>query len=199
MLRADSIRQMEDVLAIVKAKYNKGTNIKKACREAIEEVSKRYEKRYQTINDLCTRRLNQNIDSFYLQIAEWLHGKPQMLIKAIQDHIDSHSLNEITLFLNSDANQKESSFRTQRVLNEETFSFRLDNHVAKKLKVLAISSEEDTAEWLTMAVTEIINQKYNLWLSEQVDLPIKPMNTIQEQNKMKQEQLIILPRNQTMV
>ena len=90
MLRQESVRQLLEVLELTRLARSRGVPLEQAYQDAIRDVSNRYKVRYQTIGDLCRRRLGlRDIDQFVELLRRWLGvGDGGPLKRAIRQNAD---------------------------------------------------------------------------------------------------------------
>ena len=179
-LEPESVNQMFEVLIRFYNKYSRTYNVPKSHIEAMKEVSKNGEngKEYQTIHDLCVRRMGfHNVDKFRSLLEEWVSGNPEPLKKLLNEHASSnhieiiqffeqHKFTETKIKTGVGLSPTKSTVTSLHALNEN-FSFKLDPSAAKKLKVLSLIEEVSTADWLTNIVHKAVEQKYSEWIDKQ--------------------------------
>jgi len=74
-LRSESIKQILCVLDNFWHQNRNGQSIQYAYREAVNFTAKKYLVRYQTIGDLCRRRLGlTTIYDFHAYLKQWVDG-----------------------------------------------------------------------------------------------------------------------------
>lgn len=89
MLTPDSVRQLIDVLTLVRHAHSRGVPVPRAYQDAVRDVSNRHRVRYQTIGDLCRRRLAlRDVDQFLDMLGRWLRGDATPLKQAMQRNAD---------------------------------------------------------------------------------------------------------------
>lgn len=87
MLQVQSVNQLLQVLDFTRRSHSRGTSLTAAYQDAIRDVSSRHHVRYQTIGDLCRRRLALgDIADFVNLLERWLRGDPEPLKFRILEH-----------------------------------------------------------------------------------------------------------------
>lgn len=163
MLKSKSVDQILDVLTESRARHSNGEPLIRAYQRAVEAVSKDYHVAYQTIGDLCRRRLQlPTINSFYNLLEQWVMGNPDPLMNVLQTHTTIQNHGKLNAYF-GERKQEIASITTKG----ETFTFRLSDDAAKKLKILSIECGSPS-EWLSRAVPEVINARYKDWLNDQI-------------------------------
>lgn len=90
MLQMDSVHQLLQVLELSGRSHRRGHPIGSAYQDAIRDVSSRHHVRYQTIGDLCRRRLGlTDMNEFVLLLTRWLAGDPIPLKQRIVQNSES--------------------------------------------------------------------------------------------------------------
>ena len=168
VLSPRSINQMFDVLTKFRIYYERRYTVDKAYQNAVEDVRKKYGVAYQTIGDLCRRRLELKvIREFYNLLGNWVAGNASPLISVLMAHTREEDHPKISDYFN----QQKPKSHTERTAfvrsDEETFTFRLDGDAAKKLKILSIESGSPS-EWLSQVVSEVVDRRYKDWLNDQL-------------------------------
>jgi len=168
MLHSKSVNQILDVLTKFRARHSRGEPVIKAYQGAVEDVRKDYHVAYQTIGDLCRRRLQlATINNFYNLLEQWIMGNAEPLL----DVLLAHTIKQDHGKLSSYFYEGKQKFGTQKTasfaLEGETFTFRLGGDAAKKLKILSIESGS-SSEWLIQVVSEVVNRRYKDWLNDQL-------------------------------
>jgi hypothetical protein len=121
MLQAQSVNQLLQVLESTRRKHGHGNSLPAAYQEAIHDVSSRHHVRYQTIGDLCRRRLAlSDIAEFVNLLDRWLRGDPGPLKSRILQHSVSAARSSIEHFF--DEGQPASPFRSGTPLFRATVS-----------------------------------------------------------------------------
>ena len=90
MLQLDSVHQLLQVLELTRRSYRRGIPLGRAYQDAIRDVSSRHHVRYQTIGDLCRRRLGLgDMNEFVSLLTSWLAGNPTPLKQRVTQHSES--------------------------------------------------------------------------------------------------------------
>lgn len=90
MLEVGSVHQLLQVLELTRRAKLRGLPLRRAYQDAIHEVSSRHQVRYQTIGDLCRRRLGlADMDGFVALLTQWLAGDRAPLQQRILQHSES--------------------------------------------------------------------------------------------------------------
>lgn len=168
MLRSKSLNQILDVLTKFRARHSRGEPVIKAYQGAVDEVRKDYQVAYQTIGDLCRRRLQlSTINNFYNLLEQWVIGNPEPLLDVLLALTIKQDHDKLISYFD-ERNQKAGIQKTTSVpLERETFTFRLGGDAAKKLKILSIEIGSPS-EWLSQVVSEVVNRRYKDWLNDQL-------------------------------
>jgi hypothetical protein len=168
MLKPKSVDQFFDVLTKFKTEYAKGYPVAKAYQGAVEEIRKKYSVAYQTIGDLCRRRLGlRTIEDFYGLLEKWVVGDTEPLISVLMNNTKEYSHSKIFDYFKEIGGKPEKQKANSFVAKPEAFNLSLEHETAKKLKVLSLMEENNSSVWLSNAVSEIVEQRYAKWLDNQ--------------------------------
>lgn len=168
MIQSKSVNQILNVLTKFRARHSRGEPIIKAYQGAVDEVRKSYDVAYQTIGDLCRRRLQlRTINDFYNLLEQLVLGNCKPLMDVLMAHTRREDHHRIANYFNQE--KPKGSVESPPFPREEgeTFTFRLSHDAGKKLKILSIESESPS-EWLSQAVSEVVYRRYKDWLSDQL-------------------------------
>ena len=89
MLEPSSLEQMFFVLRTFKLRYSAGDDVEEAYRGAVDQASRHFGVTYQTIGDLCRRRLGlAQIDEFYGLLRQWVSGSSMQLRDLIKRYTE---------------------------------------------------------------------------------------------------------------
>lgn len=169
MLKSMTVKQMIDVLESFKVEYQRHHVVTKAYQTAVDKVSKKYGVAYQTIGDLCSRRMRlESINAFYNLLEKWMLGKPEPLKQLILRNTDTSARHEIVEYFGNVAqgiSGCNESFLEEELF--ETFSIQLQKEKAKKLKVLSIMNSLSVSDKLREQVEKAIEDEYRIWLRKQ--------------------------------
>ena len=169
MLTSKSIEQILAVLTRIRARCLRHDSIKKAYQGAVYETSKNYDVTYQTIGDLCRRRLGlKNIDQFHGLLEKWIAGNAEPLMSVLISKTASRNHYKIRDYFG----RKNHEFVVENTRppgsEEESFTIRLPRDIAKRLKVLSLMSGDSLPKWLSEVVTQVVEQRYKEWLATQI-------------------------------
>ena len=168
MLQSKSVDQILDVLAKFRTRHSNGEPLIRAYQGAVEAVCKDYRVAYQTIGDLCRRRLQlPTINSFYNLLEQWVMGNPGPLLSVLQTHTTKRHHDKLCAYFGQGEQEVVAGKTTSITAKGETFTFRVSGDAAKKLKILSIESGSP-AEWLSRTVPEVVNARYKDWLNDQL-------------------------------
>ena len=99
-LRERSVDQLLFLLVKVKDYHRLGFDIETAYKQSVSKTSKQFRVAYQTIGDLCRRRLGlDNIYQFYKILQNWIDGDPSNLKNLIGNHVSVTDRKRINNFL----------------------------------------------------------------------------------------------------
>lgn len=173
-LQQKTIEQLFAVLKNTKAYYIGGAPIKEALQKAINEVSTSCGIAYQTIGDLCRRRLKlDNIGEFHDLLRKWFEGDPSQLLEVIKQQTSTTSHGEINaFFFDHELGYKkiqDDSIKDDGMNDSEVITFRLDFKTAEQLRELAERDGQSIAEWLKKTVSELVSSKMEEWLFKRVE------------------------------
>ena len=168
MLRSINVDDLLEILKVFKGRYDSGNSVPEALNFAKHLVARG---RSETvIHDLYTRRLRLNgINEFRGLLENWVTGNPSPLISVLKNNTNKHDHNRIITFFT----QGKTSLQKQKAetVGQETFSFRLNNDIAKKLRIL-FTAEEVSSDWIAKIVSKSVNQRYDEWLNKQKPDPV---------------------------
>jgi hypothetical protein len=172
MLKKSSVEQMIDLLTHVKRKCNAGYSIRKAYQEAVLTISKNYNVAYQTIGDLCCRRLKlSEINIFINKLEDWIHGNPDKLKQLLLQNSETSCRQQIVQFFDNEilgVTTKPQVDGNIPIEEHEIFTVQLHKDYAKKLKVLTVMNELSIHKKLTDYLENKIEEEYTSWLKTQV-------------------------------
>ena len=167
MLETKSVDQILSVLRKFRSRYARGEPVTKAYQGAVEAVRKDYDVAYQTIGDLCRRRLElRTINDFYELLEKWVTGNAQPLIGVLLEHTGTENHHKIADHFKQNKHGSDVRKASPICGRGETFTLRLAADAAKKLKILSIESPS-SSEWLSEVVAEVVEQHYENWLKEE--------------------------------
>ncbi len=163
-LQIKSTEQILEVIQITRNGFRAGLPIKDSYNTAVQQVSQKYRRTYQTIADGCTRRLGSiKAEKFRELLMESFSGNHDPLISTLKKHslYGSHKL--IDKFF---SNQNPIQSKNKNNLSSEVFSFRLNDTEAKKIRTIASIQGITVQEWITNTVTDSANKKLKAWAKE---------------------------------
>ena len=165
MLASKSIEQILAVLTRFRAR-SRGEGVIKAYQRAVDEVRKDYDVAYQTIGDLCRRRLGlRDINQFHDLLEKWVAGNAEPLMSVLIGSTEGQNHDRIRNYFQP---ENGGNVRFHDVV-QESFTFRLRCDIAQKLKVLSLMSGNSLPEWLSRIVSQIVQQRYKEWLTTQIE------------------------------
>jgi len=166
MLRRESAKQVIHVLQRFRVRHRAGEAVVKAYQHAVDDARDKYDVAYQTIGDLCRRRLGlRSVNNFYNLLEKWTMGDSSGLARVLLEHTRSEDHDLIKDFFGEVASPP--SRHTEAKM--EGFSVRLDGDRAKKLKVLSVVRDVDGTDWLSEAVSQVVDREYYEWLRAERD------------------------------
>ena len=132
-LNSNSADQLMYLLIKFKEYDRLGFGVQDAYRQSVSKTSNKYGVTYQTIGDLCRRRLAlENIYQFYDVLQDWIDGDPSSLKNLIGKHVSSSDqirINELLLNgkseVNDDIRDEPKEF--------DSFRLSLDKNMVKHL------------------------------------------------------------------
>ena len=141
---------------------------------AVEKTRRHFGVTYQTIGDLCRRRLNlQDIDDFYRLLGGWVGGDPMPLAQLLKEHTPQSYHKEIDLALglstaagSAPRNDLAIAAKTESAM--ETFCFHLSKEQSHKIKALAEIEGLSIGEWLSSNVADLVTLGIQNWLRKEV-------------------------------
>lgn len=167
MLDPKSVDQILSVLRKFRSRYARGEPVTKSYQGAVEAVRKDYDVAYQTIGDLCRRRLElRTINDFYDLLEKWVTGNAQPLISVLLVHTGSENHHKIAEYFKKERPEFDARKTTTIGRQAEPFTLRLGADTAKKVKILSIENHS-SLEWLSKLVAEVVEQRYENWLKKQ--------------------------------
>ncbi len=162
MLKRKSVEQIMAVLKRFQIRQRAGDPVTKAYQQAVEDVSKEYDVAYQTIGDLCRRRLGLGaINEFYNRLEKWVAGDPKPLAELLASHTSIEGRQLIEDFFQEDLARLPTTERDKT----ELFSVRIEGAQARKLKAMLLVKGISVSDWLSKCVTKFINEEYKSWLA----------------------------------
>jgi hypothetical protein len=164
MLEMKSVEQIVAVLKRFHARQQAGDPIDKAYQQAIEEVSRQYRVAYQTIGDLCRRRLGlQAIHEFYDLLEKWTLGDPRPLAELLRRHTGVEGRQQIDAFFFEGVAAPAVPVSD----NVESISVSLKVSQARKLKAMLLVKGVPVSDWLSRNVSRLIDEEYKGWVAEE--------------------------------
>lgn len=137
MLSRDSVDQLLYVLRLFRERYETGQPLRKAYRQAVRQAADHYGVAYQTLGDLCRRRLNlARISEFYALLQRWVDDDagPLAACLAAASAVSAHE--DIDVFFRAELGSGADA--STGASNElERISFRLPVREARMLRALA--------------------------------------------------------------
>lgn len=163
-LQSNTIGQLLGVLTNFKQNYAYLKNLNDAYQKAIQQVANKHKVTYQTIGDLCRRRLGlRDITEFQNLLKAWVSGDDKPLIEVIikccyvSDHKqieEFFSKNVITSYSQNEINQKELTSKKYIEL-----MLSLDSALYNKIQILAQLENSSINIFISKTLTEIVEVK----------------------------------------
>ena len=163
MITSQTVEQLLLVFRLSRERYARGEPLRRSYQRAVREVADRHSVRYQTIGDGCRRRLKLNdISELYTLLRRWLDGDPEPLANQLKAVSDPTAHDDIAGFFGSPTPSAKVTPRQAGAATSDdkdaTFSFRLPEHDARKLRALAelegVSPPELINKFVAAAVVE---------------------------------------------
>jgi hypothetical protein len=168
MLKSKSVEQLFAVLNRFKVRYSGGESVPKAHQGAVDDVRRDYDVTYQTIGDLCRRRLGlKSINEFHSLLEKWLSGDYMPLMEILKKNTKEKNNQKISEFFGVTSGPSFQRDVPKLDLQDESFTFRLRANIAKKLKVLSVMGGESLPAWLSKTICQVVEEQYKNWLSKQ--------------------------------
>jgi hypothetical protein len=169
MLETKSVDQVLDVLSKFRVEHSRGYPVTKAYQSAVGEVRKKYGVAYQTIGDLCRRRLGlRTIEGFYGLLEKWVVGDAEPLISVLMDNTKEHNHGKLIGYFEKKDGKVVEQKTDVCITKRESFNLSLGCDTVKKIKVLSLMEDDNSSVWLSRVVSEIVEQRYANWLTKQV-------------------------------
>jgi len=166
MLEMKSIEQIIAVMKKFWARHSGGDPVVKAYQCAVDHVSKQYGVAYQTIGDLCRRRLGlKSVNDLYNLLERWTVGDPQALMQTLMENSATEGHHVIRDFFGQEIQDGVKAPSK----GSEPFSVRLSAAEARKLRAMLMVKDESLSEWLSKKVSELVNREYRLWVADEAD------------------------------
>ena len=147
-----SVQQLLQVLHHTARIYRQGTPLPTAYQEAIRDVSNRHKVTYQTIGDLCRRRLGlRDISQFVHLLETWLGGNPDSLRGQVKRQSAPSAHSEIDRFF-ADGTLNSSIPTASSLATPDALPLaRLQHPVGPSSERLALEIPAETARRLRLA------------------------------------------------
>lgn len=158
-LQPKTIGQLFEVLTEFRSNYSYLKNITDAYQKAIQQVSSRYKVTYQTIGDLCRRRLGlRDIVEFQNLLRAWVNGDYRPLCETIIKccYVSDHD--KVTAFFQNEPSSVTTSDK-QELTNEVEFKLKLDSALVNKIEILAKFEGITVNSFVTEILTAEIETK----------------------------------------
>jgi hypothetical protein len=164
-----SVQQLLEVLGGTARHHRNGTPFPAAYHDAVRDASKRFGVTYQTIGDLCRRRLGlTDITEFMDLLGGWLHGQHEPLQRRIKEQANpgTHGLidqffaigdvGDIAPIALSERNgvQDRSGSYHERPAGPEEIRVRLNPDLAQRLRLAQLAGIGATIEEAAVALLE---------------------------------------------
>lgn len=142
MLTRESVNQLLYLLRLFREGFEGGLSLRRAYRQAVRQTADRYGVTYQTLGDLCRRRLNlKRIGAFYALLEDWMGGEPKVLADCLKAASSASAHGDIDVFFEaapaSGAQRSRPARGRPGVEEPEAISFRLPAREARMLRALA--------------------------------------------------------------
>lgn len=142
MLTRESIDQLLYLLRLVREGFEGGLSLRQAYRQAVRRAAEHYGVTYQTLGDLCRRRLDLGrIGTFYALLEDWLGGDPKPLSDCLKAASNASAHSDIDAFFQampaSGAHSSRPMDARPTADDPEAISFRLPAREARMLRALA--------------------------------------------------------------
>ena len=171
MLKSRSVEQLLAVLNSFTGRYDNGEkSVIKAFQGAVDDVRKKYGVTYQTIGDLCRRRLRlRNVNEFYNLLEKWkIFGDFKLLDETIKRNAEQETHQKITdYFTGTYSVSFGGDVSKLSSLPEESFTFLLRTDIAKKLKILSVGESFSIPLWLSKKISQAVEEQYKDWITKQ--------------------------------
>ena len=162
MLNPKSVQQLLQVLRLFRENDAGRIHIPDSFHEAVRTVAKNYSVAYQTIGDLCRRRLELTANELNEMLSAWVRGEPRTLLHQLKKHSDPVAHSEIDTFFSTTepptSLKPKPSVMSAPKSESEAVSFHLEVHDARLLRALAelegVSVDALTGRVVSAAVRE---------------------------------------------
>ncbi len=159
MLRPGSVDQILAVVTHIRRNHSHCGSIRKAYWDAVRVVSSQEQLRYQTIGDLCRKRLGlKRVDDFLCLLEKLLQGAPgyleRLLIK--KSHPDCHE--RIRQYCASWKGLGSELAWEDQV--QEVVYLYLPTTIVTRLDELAAAERSDRVGWLSKRVGKMITTEF---------------------------------------
>ena len=170
MLTAESTHQLLQVLELTRRNHARGISLPLAYQDAIRDISGRHHVTYQTIGDLCRRRLGlSDINQFSSLVDRWLRGDGEALSRTIIQHTEPSAHAAVRRFFSGAAQSLEIAAprptiresrptipdaESQRPIAAEELRLRLTADLSKRLQLAQLAKVGTTREETAIALIE---------------------------------------------
>ena len=165
-LQPRTVGQLLEVLASFRTNYSYFKDLNNAYQKAIQQVAHKYKVTYQTIGDLCRRRLGlKDIGEFQNLLRTWVNGNSKPLSdsitkccyvtehKMIMDFFQSSTPSLITI--------NDTTELKPIIDNNIDYKISFDNALVKKIEILAKFEGKSTASFILEIITATVEAKTN--------------------------------------
>ena len=167
MLGRHGAEQIQAVLSHFMSERTHCGSTPKAYQAAVTTVSDHDGVAYQTVGDLCRKRLGlKRIDDFYDLLDELIQGKSENMENTLLSNSHPSCHGRIHEYFNRLRGQGSGTPWTEQ--KQEPISIFLSAEVFKCLRILAAAEGPDPVEWLSKRASELIMKQYDEWLCDQV-------------------------------
>lgn len=168
-LRERSVDQLLFLLVKVKDYHRLGFDIETAYKQSVSKTSKQFRVAYQTIGDLCRRRLGlDNIYQFYKVLQNWIDGDPSNLKNLIINHVSVTDRKRINNFLLDGESEIYDEISNQIDLLE-SIHINLEKKTIKSLKLIAENEGISMSDWIGNEIARIVDERTKDWIREQLE------------------------------
>ncbi len=164
MMTPNTVQQLLEVFRLFHNHFSGGVPPHRAYQDAVREVAKKYSVTYQTIGDGCRRRLKlDNIHELHVLLSSWTKGEPGPLTKQLKANSDPNThfvIDELFQGTGESTVPVSDSNASPSVKDGfETYSFRLRERDALKLRALSGIERRSPSEIISDSVSVAVRER----------------------------------------
>ena len=170
MLKSESVTQLLQVLELTRRSVGRGIPLERAYQDGIRDIANRHSVAYQTIGDLCRRRLGlEDISAFVALLEQWVRNSAEPLRRVIVKNSEPSAKRNIDAYFDGNwsplplnslgsafatPDPKTSERRKEPLSPPEEVLLRLSPELSRRLQLALLAGLGSTREEAALNLLE---------------------------------------------